>query len=143
MLPYEKLQSYPCWLTKGSKLSTLLSSRRYVSVHFHHVVRISINYCRGENSTTWKFSTETLSTQCSYFNTNSSASVHTQSTIQLCGCVIFFVVAGKLILYELSCSIRIFFFFWFWREIVFGVTYVLSVQYNCAVVSFFLLWRES
>ena len=34
-------------------------------------------------------------------------------------------------------------FFWFWREIVFGVTYVLSVQYSCAVVSFFLLWRES
>ena len=29
------------------------------------------------------------------------------------------------------------------REIVFGVTYVLSVQYSCGVVSFFLLWRES
>jgi hypothetical protein len=25
---------------------------------------------------------------------------------------------------------------------VFGVTYVLSVQYSCAVVSVFLLWRE-
>ncbi len=23
------------------------------------------------------------------------------------------------------------YFFWFWREIVFGVTYVLSVQYSC------------
>ncbi len=41
-------------------------------------------------------------------------------------------------------------FFWFWREIVFGVTYklivqsyVLSVQCSCAVVSVFLLWRES
>ncbi len=34
-------------------------------------------------------------------------------------------------------------FFWFWREIVFGVTYILSVQYSCAVVSFFLLWREN
>jgi hypothetical protein len=52
--------------------------------------------------------------------------------------------------------------FWLWREmrelalhyflvdcfgieweIVFGVTYVLSVQYSCAVVSVFLLWRES
>jgi hypothetical protein len=32
--------------------------------------------------------------------------------------------------------------FWFWREIVFGVTYILSVQYSCAVVSFFLLWLE-
>jgi hypothetical protein len=25
--------------------------------------------------------------------------------------------------------------FWFWQEIVVGVTYVLSVQYTCAVVS--------
>ncbi len=25
----------------------------------------------------------------------------------------------------------------------FGVTYVLSVQYSCAVVSVFLLWRET
>jgi hypothetical protein len=52
--------------------------------------------------------------------------------------------------------------FWFWREmrelalhyfpadcfgikrdIVFGIMYVLSVQYSCAVVSVFLLWRES
>ncbi len=35
------------------------------------------------------------------------------------------------------------FVFWFWQEIVFDVTYVLSVQYSCAVVSVFLLWRES
>ncbi len=34
------------------------------------------------------------------------------------------------------------YFFWFWQEIVFG-TYVLSVQYSCAVVSAFLLWWES
>ncbi len=33
-------------------------------------------------------------------------------------------------------------FFLIWWEIVFG-TYVLSVQYSCAVVSVFLLWRES
>ncbi len=32
--------------------------------------------------------------------------------------------------------------FWFWREIVFGVTYVLSVQYTCAGVSVFWLWWE-
>jgi hypothetical protein len=32
--------------------------------------------------------------------------------------------------------------FWFWREIVIGVTYVLSVQYSFAVVSVFWLWRE-
>ncbi len=30
----------------------------------------------------------------------------------------------------------------FWA-IVFGVTYILRVQYSCAVVSVFLLWRES
>jgi hypothetical protein len=29
--------------------------------------------------------------------------VRTYCTIQLCGCVIFFVVAGSLILYEFSC----------------------------------------
>ncbi len=29
--------------------------------------------------------------------------------------------------------------FWFWPEIVFDVMYVLSVQYICAVVSFFLV----
>ncbi len=29
--------------------------------------------------------------------------------------------------------------FWFWWEIVVGVTYVLSVQYSCAVVSVFLV----
>ncbi len=60
--------------------------------------------------------------------------VHTKKTIQLCGCVIFFVVVEKLILYKFSCSRR---------KIVFGVLYVLSVQYSCAVVSVFLLWWES
>ena len=59
------------------------------------------------------------------------------TVVRLCH---FFVVAGKLILYKFSCSIQIFFFLWFWREIVFGVTYVLSVQYSCAVVLVFLLW---
>jgi hypothetical protein len=32
--------------------------------------------------------------------------------------------------------------FWFWQEIVFGVTYVLIVQYSCAVVSVFWLRQE-
>ncbi len=33
--------------------------------------------------------------------------------------------------------------FWFWWEIVFGVMYILSVQYSfCAVVSVFWLWQE-
>ena len=43
--------------------------------------------------------------------------------------------------YKYSCGVVL--VFWFWREIVFGVTYVLSVHYSCAVVSVFLLWRES
>ncbi len=46
----------------------------------------------------------------------------TWSTIQLWCCVSFFGSGGKK---------------------VFGVTYILSVQYSCAVVSVFLLWRES
>ncbi len=32
--------------------------------------------------------------------------------------------------------------FWFWREIVFGVTYLLTVQYSCGVVAVFWFWRE-
>ncbi len=32
--------------------------------------------------------------------------------------------------------------FWFWREIGFGVTYILRVQYSCGVVLVFWFWRE-
>jgi hypothetical protein len=32
--------------------------------------------------------------------------------------------------------------YWFWREIVFDVTYVLTVEYSCGVVSVFWFWRE-
>ncbi len=32
--------------------------------------------------------------------------------------------------------------FWLWWDIVFGVTYVLTVQHSCAVVSGFWLWQE-
>jgi hypothetical protein len=42
--------------------------------------------------------------------------------------------------YKYSCGVVL--VFWFWQEIVLGVTYVLSVQYSCAVVLVFLLWRE-
>jgi hypothetical protein len=31
---------------------------------------------------------------------------------------------------------------WFWQEIGLGVTYILSVQFSCAVVSVFWLWQE-
>ncbi len=31
--------------------------------------------------------------------------------------------------------------FWFWREIVLSVTYVLSVQYSCAVLSVSSVWQ--
>ncbi len=40
---------------------------------------------------------------------------------------------------QYSCGIVL--VFWFWQELVFGVTYVLSVQ-SCAVMSVFWLWRE-
>ena len=39
--------------------------------------------------------------------------------------------------YVLRSTIKLWccvYFFWFWREIVFGVTYVHSGQYSCAVV---------
>ncbi len=42
---------------------------------------------------------------------------------------------------QYSCGVVL--VFWFWREIVFGITYVLSVQHTtCAVVSVFWLWWE-
>ncbi len=44
---------------------------------------------------------------------------------------------------QYSCGVVL--VFWFWREIVFGVTYVLSVQYTCAVgcVSFLVVGGNS
>jgi hypothetical protein len=44
------------------------------------------------------------------------------------------------LVYKYSCGVVL--GFWFWWEIIFGVTYVLSVQYSCVVVSVFWLWRE-
>ncbi len=38
---------------------------------------------------------------------------------------------------QYSCGVVL--VFWFWREIVIDVTYVLSVQYSCAFASFFLV----
>ncbi len=32
--------------------------------------------------------------------------------------------------------------FWFWGETVFGITYVLRVQYSCVGLSVFWLWQE-
>ena len=42
--------------------------------------------------------------------------------------------------YKYSCGVVL--VFWFWQEIVFGVTSVLSVQFHCVVVSVFWLWQE-
>ncbi len=42
--------------------------------------------------------------------------------------------------YKYSCGVVL--VFWFWRETLFGVTYVFNVQYSCAVMSVFWLWRE-
>jgi hypothetical protein len=41
---------------------------------------------------------------------------------------------------QYSCGIVL--VFWFLREIVFGVIHVFRVQYSCAVVSVFWLWQE-
>ncbi len=66
-----------------------------------------------------------------------------------CVVVSIFVLAGNrfwfyiLLMYlEYNAVVVLYKFFWFWREIVFGVMYVLSVQYSCASVSVFFLWRE-
>jgi hypothetical protein len=42
---------------------------------------------------------------------------------------------------QYSCGVVL--VFWFWREIVVGVTYVISVQYSCAVVSVFLVMARN
>ncbi len=50
-------------------------------------------------------------------------------------CQFFLVLAGNSFWYvrsPYSCGVVL--VFWFWREIVFGVTYVLSVQYSGVVV---------
>ncbi len=41
--------------------------------------------------------------------------------------------------FQLCCCVSV---FWFWREIGFGVTYVLRVQYSCGVVLVFWFWQE-
>ncbi len=58
----------------------------------------------------------------------------------------FFVMVGNrfwfyiLLMYlEYHTVVVLCQFFWFWREIVFDVTYILSVQYSCGVVSIFLV----
>ena len=38
---------------------------------------------------------------------------------------------------QYSCGVVL--VFWFWREIVFGVTYILCAQNTCAVESVFLV----
>jgi hypothetical protein len=65
---------------------------------------------------------------------------------QMCCCVSFWFgftflrITIRYLRVQYSCGVLL--VFWFWREIVFGVTYVLSLQYSCAVVSVFWLWRE-
>ena len=65
---------------------------------------------------------------------------------QLCCCVCFLVLAGN----RFWCYIFTYFeyntvvaFFWFWREINFGLTYVLSAQYLCGCVSFLVVAENS
>jgi hypothetical protein len=54
-----------------------------------------------------------------------------------CGVVsVFVLLAGNSFWYVRTYHTVVVFcyFFWFWWEIVFGVTYVHSAQYSCAVV---------
>ncbi len=69
---------------------------------------------------------------------------------QLCCCLCqFLVLAGNrfwfyiLTYLEYNTVVALCEVFWFWREIVFGVTYVLSVQYSCAVVSLLVVAGNS
>ncbi len=55
---------------------------------------------------------------------------------------IYPIFRDKLSLVKRAYSCGVVLVFWFWWEMVFGVTYILSVQYSCAVVSVFWLWRE-
>ncbi len=68
----------------------------------------------------------------------------TYCTLQMCGCVSFwfrqeigfgFTYLCTYSTIQLWCCVN-------FLEIVIDVTYVLSVQYSCAVVSVFWLWRE-
>ncbi len=42
---------------------------------------------------------------------------------------------------QYSCGVVL--VFWFWREIVFGITHALSVQFTCAVVAVFVVAGNS
>jgi hypothetical protein len=53
----------------------------------------------------------------------------------------FYLLCTYVLRVQYSCGVVVL-VFWFWREIVFGVTDVLSVQYSCGVVSVFWLWQE-
>jgi hypothetical protein len=46
-----------------------------------------------------------------------------------------FVLHTYILRAQYSCGIVL--VFWFWQEIVFGVMYLLSVQYSCVVESVF------
>jgi hypothetical protein len=66
---------------------------------------------------------------------------------QLCCCVSVFwfwreIGFGVTYVLRVQYSCDVMLVFQFWREIVFGFAYVLSVQYSCAVVSVFWLWQE-
>ncbi len=51
-----------------------------------------------------------------------------------------FVLHTYVLREQYSCGVVL--VFWFWWEIVCGVTYIVSVQYSLAVVSVFWFWQE-
>jgi hypothetical protein len=48
-------------------------------------------------------------------------------------------IYGKILKPTVQYSCGFVLVFWFWREITFAVTYVLSVQFSCGVMSVFLV----
>ncbi len=66
---------------------------------------------------------------------------------QLCCCVVSVFGSGRKKVFDLHTHVLLrvqysyggVLVFWFWREIVFGVMHILSVQISCAVVSVFLV----
>ncbi len=76
-----------------------------------------------------------------------SASGLDEPFFQLCCCVSVFwfwreIGFGVTYALRIQYSCGAVLVFWFWWEIVFGFAYVLSVQYSCADVSVIWLWRE-
>ncbi len=86
--------------------------------------------------------TDRITEEQNYRGTNTLAARGLEELFFSCAVVSVFGSGGKkvLVLHTTTYVLRVqnsygvVLVFWFWWEIVFGVTYVLSAQYSCAVV---------